>query len=163
MPREIERKFLVTGKEWQAGSEAVRIRQGYLTTGTRATVRIRVAGEGAWITVKGDSRGPERAEFEYPIPRPDAEFLLTLCEQPLIEKVRHRVKQSDWVWEVDAFEAENAGLVLAEIELESEGADIDLPVWVGPEVTGDYRYYNVNLSRCPYRTWPPEPGEGPSR
>lgn len=147
MNREIERKFLVTGDAWRDGVTAVlHIRQGYLATDPDCTVRVRRAGEKAWLTIKGRAVNGAAPEFEYAIPAADAENLLaTMARKPLIEKKRHLAPYGGLTWEVDEFLGANAGLVLAEIELAEPGQDVPLPPWVGREVTGDARYYNVNL------------------
>ncbi len=152
MSQEIERKFLVTGDGWRPGSERVRIRQGYLAT--RPTVRIRTAGDQGFITIKGAPSGIVRAEYEYKIPLSEAsEMLDTLCQRPLIDKWRHRVTYAGLVWEVDEFLAENAGLIVAEVELTDAAQSVDLPAWVGLEVSDDPRYSNAALSQRPYATW----------
>lgn len=156
MPREIERKFLVVGESWRAGARAVAYRQGYLGLGEGAlcTVRVRIAGERAFLTIKGPSAGGARDEYEYPIPAPDAEELLArLCAGAQIEKIRHRVPFADRIWEVDEFSGANAPLVVAEVELERIDAEVALPPWVGREVTDDPRYTNAALARRPYALW----------
>ena len=154
MGEEIERKFLVAGDAWRETAEGMRYRQGFLSTVPERTVRVRVAGLRGTITVKGKNLGARRAEFEYEIPVADAEQMLdTLCERPLIEKVRHTLTAGPHTWEVDVFEGDNAGLVVAEIELGSEDEDFEKPEWVGDEVTSDPRYFNSNLVANPYRTW----------
>ena len=154
MGEEIERKFLVMGDAWQETAESMRYRQGFLSTVPERTVRVRVAGLRGTITVKGKNLGARRAEFEYEIPVADAEQMLdTLCERPLIEKVRHTLTAGPHTWEVDVFEGDNAGLVVAEIELGSEDEAFEKPEWVGDEVTSDPRYFNSNLVANPYRTW----------
>ena len=154
MGEEIERKFLVTGDAWRETAEGMRYRQGFLSTVPERTVRVRVAGLRGTITVKGKNLGARRAEFEYEIPVTDAEQMLdTLCERPLIEKVRHTLTAGPHTWEVDVFEGDNAGLVVAEIELGSEDEAFEKPEWVGDEVTSDPRYFNSNLVANPYRTW----------
>ena len=150
---EIERKFLVPDVGFLAGVEGVPYRQGYLSTDADRTVRVRRAGAHAYVTIKGRSHGATRAEFEYEIPLDDADALLELCLAPIIEKVRHRVPHAGLVWEVDVFGGVNEGLVVAEVELPSEETVVDLPAWVGDEVTGDPRYYNANLIAHPYREW----------
>lgn len=148
MGREIERKFLVTSDAWRAGAAGVRLRQGYLSLDPARTVRVRLAGDKAWITVKGLTRGAARDEFEYPIPAADAQEMLDgLCTASL-EKTRHKVRFGGNTWEVDEFHGRHAGLVLAEIEMEAEGATIAVPPWVGQEVTDDPRYYNSNLAQA---------------
>ncbi len=154
MAHEIERKFLVTGDAWRARGSAERFRQGYLATAGPATVRVRVAGRRGWLTVKGPTSGATRSEFEYEIPLADAEALLeTLCERPQIEKLRGRVPAGRHTWEVDEFLGENAGLVVAEIELGAEDEPFERPEWLGEEVTADPRYRNSSLARRPFRSW----------
>jgi adenylate cyclase len=150
---EIERKFLVKGKPWSALT-GTPYRQGYLTTDPERTVRVRIAGECGCLTIKGASSGLARAEFEYPIPLADAEQLLDqLCPKPQIEKTRYQIVYAGLTWEVDVFTGENAGLVIAEVELEEIDQPVELPAWVGREVTGDRRFFNAYLTRHPYLTW----------
>jgi adenylate cyclase len=152
--REIERKFLVRNDRWRAGARGEMLRQGYLAADLERTVRVRVVGERAYLTVKGRNRGIERSEFEYEIPVLDAEQMLDqLCQRPLLEKTRFRVEHAGRVWEVDEFRGENLGLLVAEIELESVDETVQLPDWVGQEVSGDPRYYNANLIRNPFTRW----------
>lgn len=154
MPLEIERKFLVHDHSWKAGAVGVPYRQGYLAIDKLRTVRVRVAGDAAYLTIKGATVGIARAEYEYPIPLTDAEEMLdTLCMKPLIEKRRYTVPYAGLVWEIDEFFGDNAGLVVAEVELPDAQATIALPPWVGEEVSGDARYYNANLIAHPYRSW----------
>jgi adenylate cyclase len=154
MGEEIERKFLVDDMTWRASAAGVRFRQGFLSTIPERTVRVRVAGPKAWITVKGKTVGARRAEFEYEVPAADAEEMLdTLCMRPLIEKVRYRLAFGLHTWEIDVFEDENAGLVIAEIELRSEDEVFEKPAWLGSEVTDDPRYFNSNLVANPYCNW----------
>lgn len=151
---EIERKFLLSGDGWRGLGTSTLMRQGYLAADPVRTVRVRIEGERAVLTVKGKSTGASRGEWEYPIPVPDAAELLDgLCEQPLVEKVRHRIEHAGHVWEVDEFQGQNAGLVVAEIELASEDEAFEKPDWIGQEVTGDKRYYNSSLIRHPYADW----------
>ena len=153
MGKEIERKFLVTGEAWRKG-EVSDYRQGYLSIDKQRTVRVRVAGDVARLTVKGITEGATRAEYEYPIPVADAKSMLeTLCLRPLIEKRRYRIRHGGMTWEIDEFLGENAGLIIAEIELETVQQPFDKPSWVGEEVTSDPRYYNANLVTRPYTTW----------
>lgn len=152
MAVEIERKFLVVGEAWRA-APAVFYSQGYLNRDKVRTVRVRIAGEEAFLTIKGTSVGARRAEFEYPIPLWDARELLAMCEQPLIEKNRRKILHEGFVWEVDEFLGENLGLVVAEIELPAEDTAFAQPDWVGEEVTEDVRYFNSNLSRTPFTHW----------
>jgi adenylate cyclase len=152
MAIEIERKFLVSKDYWRS-APAVYFCQGYLNTDKARTVRIRVAGEVGFITIKGKSQGASRAEFEYEIPLADAKQLLALCEGPLIEKYRRKIAFAGMLWEVDEFLGENQGLVVAEIELASEQQAFTKPDWIGDEVTQDDRYYNSNLSAHPFSQW----------
>jgi adenylate cyclase len=149
---EIERKFLVQGDGWKT-STGVLYRQGYLNRDKNRTVRVRMAGDAAFLTVKGVSVGATRAEFEYPIPMADAEGLLALCDGPLVEKTRHLVRVGDTLWEVDEFAGDNAGLVVAEVELIAEDQPFARPDWLGAEVTHDARYFNSNLASHPFSCW----------
>lgn len=154
MGREIERKFLVAGEAWRAGAVGVPIRQGYLNLAPERTVRVRTVGGRAFLAVKGKTVGATRAEFEYEIPLADGLALLAdLAEKPLLEKRRYRLPWGGLIWEIDEFSGENAGLVVAEVELRDEGQPVAKPAWVGVEVTGDPRYFNASLVRHPYRTW----------
>lgn len=151
---EIERKFLVRGEEWKSLGEGVLLRQGYLSSQPERIVRVRIEGDRAVMTIKGRSVGVSRGEWEYPLPMEDAQvFLDQLCERPIIEKHRYRIAHEGMTWEVDEFMGENAGLVVAEIELESEEQVFAMPDWVGEEVTQDARYFNSNLLRHPYSRW----------
>lgn len=151
---EIERKFLLQGDAWRGLGQAVLLRQGYLSSARERVVRVRIEGEQAMLTIKGANVGATRGEWEYPIPLADAvELLDGLCEQPLIEKYRHRIEHAGMVWEIDEFLGANAGLVVAEIELGSEDQPFEKPEWVGAEVSGDARYYNANLIRHPFSQW----------
>ena len=152
---EIERKFLVQGTAWQTGRSGIVYRQGYLCSDPQRTVRVRLAGTQGFLTIKGASTGASRLEFEYPIPADEAMQLLgELCRKPLIEKIRYRVPHAGMVWDVDEFLGDNRGLVLAEIELEHEAQTVELPPWVGQEVTGDRRFYNSCLAEQPLSSWP---------
>jgi len=150
---EIERKFLVADRSVLAGSTGTRYEQGYLSTDPERTVRVRRAGDRAFLTVKGRSDGATRAEFEYAIPTTDAGELLALCVGSLIEKTRYRIPIGDLTWEVDVFAGENAGLVLAEVEIPSANTPVQVPALAGEEVTADPRYYNANLVDHPFRQW----------
>ena len=153
MGREIERKFLVSGDAWQEGTGTV-YRQGYLSVVKERTVRVRVAGDAAYLTIKGVTENTSRAEYEYPVPVADAEEMLdNLCLRPLIEKRRHRIEYRGMTWEVDEFFGDNEGLILAEIELEDPEQPFDRPSWIGAEVSDDPRYYNANLVENPYTRW----------
>lgn len=149
---EIERKFLVHGTAWKQ-SEGVPYRQGYLNRDKHRTVRVRVAGDAAFLTVKGLSRGATRAEFEYAIPLAEAQQLLALCDGPLIEKTRYVIPYQGTTWEVDEFLGDNAGLVVAEVELQNEDQPFARPPWLGAEVTQDARYFNSSLASVPYCQW----------
>lgn len=150
MAVEVERKFLVTSDGWRANANGSCFCQGYIDTSDDTTVRIRIAGERAFITVKGPSQGMSRAEFEYPIPLADAKVMLRdLCRQPLIEKMRYDVPYGGKLWSVDVFGAENSGLVVAEVELDHPAEHVPLPPWVGEEVTEDPRYRNSALVSAP--------------
>lgn len=155
MAIEIERKFLVRDDSWRPhASTAAYYRQGYLVTSRRCSVRVRVAGDDGFLNIKGATLGASRAEYEYPIPVQDAEEMLErLCTRPLIEKTRYFVRSGRHTWEVDVFEGENTGLVLAEIELRHAHEEFERPAWLGEEVTDDRRYYNARLVEHPYREW----------
>ena len=157
MQLEIERKFLVKGDGWRSQGTGVLYRQGYLSTVPERSVRVRLVRDKAYLTIKGITVGATRAEYEYEIPAEDAgEMLDNLCLHPLIEKTRYRLQHHGLIWEVDEFEGDNAGLVLAEVELEQEDQAVILPDWVGKEVTGDPRYYNARLITEPYKQWAPK-------
>jgi adenylate cyclase len=152
MATEIERKFLVQGTQWR-NETGTRIKQGYLNRDKARTVRVRVRGDQAFLTVKGLTQGASRAEFEYEIPLADAEELLKLSDGPLIEKTRYVVVHDGSKWEVDEFQGDNSDLVVAEIELRSKDEQFSRPAWLGREVTDDNRYYNSSLASHPYRDW----------
>jgi len=155
MPQEIERKFLVTGDAWRGQvRSSARYRQGYLSNEGRCSIRVRVAGDAAYLNIKSATLDIVRTEYEYPIPLAEAEEMLDrLCSGLLIEKTRHFIDYGGHVWEVDVFEGVNRGLVIAEIELDHESAVFPRPSWVGAEVSDDPRYYNVYLARIPYTQW----------
>jgi CYTH domain-containing protein len=151
---EIERKFLLKGDAWRSLGSPVLYRQGYLNCSKERTVRVRTAGDKGFLTLKGMSRGAERAEYEYEIPLAEAEAILRdLAEKPVIEKTRRRIEYKGLFWEIDEFSGENQGLILAEVELDSEDQAIEPPPWIGEEVTHDPRYYNSNLVLYPYTKW----------
>jgi adenylate cyclase len=153
MPKEIERKYLVKGNQWKSLAQGAIYRQGYIATVGKQTVRVRIVGEQGYLTIKGGNIGAVRSEFEYPIPREDAEEMLdTLCDRPLVEKVRYQIPDGDLVWEVDEFLGENAGLVVAEVELTDEHQKITLPDWIDRQVS-DPKYFNANLVKHPYSKW----------
>jgi adenylate cyclase len=153
---EIERKFLVSGTSWRQ-RVGVRFSQGYLNRDKERTVRVRLAGEKAFLTIKGVSVGASRAEFEYEIPAADAEQLLKLSDGPIIEKIRRVIHVEDTTREVDEFLGENAGLVVAEVELQSEDQAFARPEWLGEEVTLDSRYFNSSLATQPFISWHANP------
>ena len=149
---EIERKFLVNGTAWKTSS-GTPYRQGYLNRDKHRTVRVRIAGDAAFLTIKGVSVGATRAEFEYPIPLADAQSLFALCDGPVIDKVRYVLQHAGTTWEVDEFAGDNAGLVVAEVELTHEDQAFVRPDWLGEEVTQDVRYFNSSLASHPYGQW----------
>jgi CYTH domain-containing protein len=154
MGKEIERKFLVEGDAWRSLGQGTRYRQGYLSTVKERTVRVRTIAEKGYLTVKGVSTRIARAEFEYEIPLEDANAMLDgLCERRLIEKDRYKIPHGNHTWEVDEFFGDNAGLIMAEVELESEADALEKPQWIGQEVSDDPRYFNANLIANPYRNW----------
>ena len=156
MALEIERKFLVDTALWQRPVGGVRMRQGYVATKDGTTVRVRIAGEKAYLTLKDHAVGLTRHEFEYEIPVADAETLLdTMCAKPQVDKVRYRIPAAEpgLVWEVDEFLGDNAPLVTAEIELPTEDTPFSRPAWLGADVTDAHRYKNNNLAREPYSAW----------
>lgn len=154
MGLEIERKFLVKDESWRPlAVQGHAIRQGYLSLGGEATVRVREKDTRWFLTIKGPAAGPARAEYEYPLPPQDGPSLLALCGPRIVTKVRHVVPFAGQDWEVDVFSGDNAGLILAECELASL-AQVPLPPpWLGPEVTADHRYSNSQLSLHPFRRW----------
>ncbi|MGB0218233.1 MAG: CYTH domain-containing protein [Sinimarinibacterium flocculans] len=155
MALEIERKFLVVGDDWRAQvSRAARMRQGYLSREAgRASVRVRVEDDRATLNIKAAVVGSARAEYEYAIPVGEArELLETLCVGRL-EKIRHYIERDGIVWEVDEFTGDNAGLIVAEVELSAVDQAFVRPQWLGRELTDDRRYYNHQLALHPYRSW----------
>ena len=154
MAKEIERKFLVSGDSWRALAKGAMYRQGYLNSAKERTVRIRTADEKAFLTIKGITVGAVRSEYEYEIPFDEGNAMLEeLAEKPLIEKRRYKIPVAGVTWEIDEFLGDNAGLIVAEVELTSEDQVFDKPVWLGKEVTGDARYYNANLFKNPFTHW----------
>jgi CYTH domain-containing protein len=154
MGKEIERKFLVTSNDWKFLSEKKLYRQGYLAIYNQGVVRIRTVSDKGYLTIKSQRTNLSRDEFEYEIPFKDAEYMLgNLCLEPLVEKYRTKINFNGMIWEIDEFIGENEGLVVAEIELEDENQKIDLPPWIGTEVTNDPKYYNSNLVNMPYYKW----------
>lgn len=155
MATEIERKFLVSSDAWRDQAQRqVRYLQGYLAQSARGSVRVRIGGDTAFLNIKGATVGASRLEFEYPVPMEDAETMLReLCGATVVEKTRYFVPHGGREWEVDVFEGNNAGLVVAEIELDDEAEDVALPDWAGEEVTDDVRYYNSQLALTPFNAW----------
>jgi adenylate cyclase len=158
---EIERKFLVVGEGWRAQVvKSVRMAQGYINdmaalreARQNASVRVRIAGDQAFLNLKSRELGRSRQEFDYPIPVDDAEALLRLCVGGLIDKVRHYIPQDGLTWEVDEFAGDNTGLVVAELELPAVDAAFGRPDWLGREVTEEQRFYNLALAERPYSRW----------
>ncbi|MGD1982992.1 MAG: CYTH domain-containing protein [Chromatiaceae bacterium] len=152
---EIERKFLLASDAWRREvSESRRLVQGYLMRGTDTAIRVRIQGRTAMLNVKHTNDGINRLEYEYEIPLGDAhELLERVALRPLIDKTRHHVREGDHLWEIDEFHGENAGLVIAEIELAHADEAFNKPAWLGEEVSADVRYYNSSLSERPYSQW----------
>ncbi len=155
MATEIERKFLLANDDWRREVAQSRIIvQGYLFSDPSVSVRVRIAGDSAWLNIKSATVGVRRLEYEYAVPLDDAEEILdNLCKPPVIRKTRHLVPVGEYTFEIDEFGAENAGLVVAEVELQSEDAEHPRPAWLGREVSGDARYLNSNLAKAPFTTW----------
>jgi len=154
MGKEIERKFLVKGEEWKAAARGIVYRQGYLSSIKERVVRVRTIEDKGFLTIKGITKGVSRSEFEYEISVEDADTMLDdICEKPLIEKKRYKIPVHGLVFEVDEFFGENAGLIVAEVELTDEKQKIELPPWIGAEVSGDPRYFNSNLIKHPFTKW----------
>ena len=154
MAREIEHKFLVDTRLWKPGSPGVRIQQGYLAAEKERVVRVRIFGERAAVTIKGQTQHLSREEFEYEIPVSDARFILReLCLKPLLSKTRYREVVAGLTWEVDVFHEENDGLVIAEVEVDDEAQVVMTPIWAVREVSDDPRYFNASLALRPYKTW----------
>lgn len=150
---EIERKFLVKSEDWRTLGTPVCYSQGYLVADGKRTVRVRVAGQKGFLTIKGGVQGITRKEFEYPVPLNDALEMLHLSETSVIEKYRTKILFEGKIWEVDEFEGRNKGLIIAEIELTAEEETFLVPPWIGEEVTGDFRYFNAYLSIHPFQSW----------
>ena len=155
MAIEIEHKFLLANDDWRkAVQTSVKYKQGYLSSQPTSSIRVRIADQQAWLNIKSATIGTQRLEFEYEIPLHDAEAIInTLCGKPLIEKIRHFVLHEGNTWEIDEFEGDNKGLIVAEIELSEVGEDFAKPNWLGAEVTHELRYYNNNLAIKPYSKW----------
>lgn len=155
MATEIEYKFLICNERWRNQVDrSVRMRQGYLTSDARCSVRVRVADNQGFLNIKSGTLGIQRSEYEYLIPLAEAEDILdTLCEKPLLEKTRHYVRFGEHLWEIDEFAGDNAGLIVAEVELDHPDELFTRPDWLGEDVSHDIRYYNSQLARHPYKTW----------
>lgn len=154
MPVEIERKFLVANANWKLKiNKETPIKQGYLSSNLKRTVRVRVKGDKGYLTIKGKTINTTRAEYEYEIPLSDALEMMDLCENPLIEKTRYEVLANGDLWEIDVFEGDNKGLIVAEIELESEDQEITLPLWIAKEVSHERKYFNSELINNPFKSW----------
>lgn len=155
MATEIERKFLVTDESWrQQVYRSEHLCQGYLVSDRQRSVRVRVSDNEAWLNIKSGTLGVSRSEYEYPIPVEDGrEILDHLCRRPLLEKTRHYVRYGSYVWEIDVFEGDNEGLVMAEVELANSEDKFPRPQWLGEDVSDDPRYYNARLVEHPYKDW----------
>ncbi len=155
MALEIEHKFLLKNADWRSEVDySVHYKQGYLSASPMSSVRVRMSEDQAWLNIKSATVGSSRQEYEYEIPKEDADQILNeLCHKPLVEKMRHFVNRGQHVWEIDEFLGENAGLIVAEIELLQIGESFEKPEWVGADVTQDLRYYNNNLGKNPYKNW----------
>ncbi|MCU7853785.1 MAG: CYTH domain-containing protein [Candidatus Thiodiazotropha sp. (ex Monitilora ramsayi)] len=155
MGLEIERKFLVINEQWKSHVESEsRLKQGYLATQSNATIRVRISEKQAMLNIKGATSGIRRSEYEYEIPLQDAQEILdNLTEDSIIDKVRYQVRCDDHIWDLDVFHGDNAGLIVAEIELSTEDENFRVPEWAGLEVSGDVKYYNASLVRKPYKYW----------
>ncbi len=155
MALEIEHKFLLKNNDWKKDiKKSFNYKQGYLISDSKKSVRIRTSNNKAWLNIKSATIGTHRQEYEYEIPFIEGEEILnTLCEKPLIEKIRHLVPYEQHIWEIDVFYGENEGLVVAEIELTEIGEHFLKPAWIDKEVTNDLRYYNNQLCKLPYKNW----------
>ena len=154
MAIEIERKFLVKEKPFSIAKRSLKINQGYIINEKSKVIRVREKGDDYFLTIKGNNIGISRLEYDFPISKEDAkELIFHFCNTTLIEKTRHYIEHEEHTWEVDEFHGKNNGLIVAEIELESEDEKFEKPDWVGEEVTQDDRYYNMNLAIHPYTSW----------
>lgn len=154
MGKELERKFLVKDNSFKKLSTGKLYKQGYISSNPDSTVRIRIVGNKGFLTIKNKGNGLARDEFEYEIPFTDAEEILQkICQKPFIEKTRYLYNYKGHTWEIDEFHGENEGLIVAEIELENEDENFEIPEWIGEEVTYDNKYFNSNLFKNPYKNW----------
>jgi adenylate cyclase len=154
MAIEIERKFLVKEPSFHLAIKSLRIRQGYIVNNQNQVIRVREKGDEYFLTIKGNNIGISQLEYDFPISKNDAEDLLKhFCKTSMIDKTRHYVEHEGYTWEVDEFHGDNEGLIVAEIELDSEHEQFEIPDWVGDEVTSDERYYNMNLATDPFKDW----------
>lgn len=155
MALEIEHKFLLLNEDWRKlVTQSFHLKQGYLSSEKQTSIRVRISKDNAWLNIKSATIGNCRLEYEYEIPYQDAEEIIAnLCKKPLIEKTRHLVPMGKHVWEIDEFEGDNQGLIVAEIELDETDQSFEIPAWIGREVTHDLRYYNNNLSTKPFTEW----------
>jgi adenylate cyclase len=151
--QETERKFLVDELKWNPAESGTKIIQGYLSEDPERTVRVRIYGERAFLAIKGITTGFTRDEFEYQIPLVDAEQLMKLAIYEPVEKIRYKQKENGFIWEIDVFRGKNNGLILAEIELENELVEIEIPHWIKKEVTGEKQFYNLMLAKNPFTNW----------
>ncbi len=154
MAIEIEHKFLLANEDWRRSiQKSVKYKQGYLSSQPTSSIRIRISDNQAWLNIKSATIGTQRLEFEYEIPLPDAEEIINKLCGKLIEKIRHFITHDRNIWEIDEFEGDNQGLIVAEIELAEVGQEFIKPDWLGAEVTQDLRFYNNNLAINPYKNW----------
>ena len=154
MAIEIERKFLIKEKPFSIAKRSLKINQGYIINEKSKVIRVREKGDDYFLTIKGNNIGISRLEYDFPISKEDAkELIFHFCKTTLIEKTRHYIEHKGHTWEVDEFHGKNNGLIIAEIELESEDEKFEIPDWVGEEVTQDDRYYNMNLAIHPFTSW----------
>ena len=154
MAIEIERKFLIKEKPFSIAKRSLKINQGYIINEKSKVIRVREKGDDYFLTIKGNNIGISRLEYDFPISKEDAkELIFHFCKTTLIEKTRHYIEHKGHTWEVDEFHGKNNGLIVAEIELESEDEKFEIPDWVGEEVTQDDRYYNMNLAIHPFKSW----------
>ncbi|NIP38118.1 MAG: CYTH domain-containing protein [Candidatus Dadabacteria bacterium] len=154
MPKEIERKFLIDESIVSELKNGETIKQGYFPTLNTNAIRARLRGNKGYITIKGHQVGATRAEYEYEIPFKEAEEIIeNICDKQVIEKTRYKIKHADHIWEIDVFEGNNKGLIVAEVEMSDEDEEVELPAWIKDEVTNDLRYSNSNLVKYPYKLW----------